>query len=1186
MIKISVNKTLSLAAILLFASLAIVLYVTVRQSKNVKEASLSVSHTEQVLFHIQKLVLLAYENETGSRGFVITGKKEFLDPLYKSENDFKKELALLQQLLNTDNNNRQQLDSISYYIKERISFSQQMVETRVKAGLPAAIKLVESGKGKFYTDKIDSLCNKLEATEIAMLQLKKSATNTRLFQLNFILYSVLLGVLILSFFFLYNIYNDIKNRRKTQKHLELLTRQINEAHDAIYIIDADRRITSWNKGAEKLFEYSSLEALGKDVNTLLQTHISEEEIAVALKEIAKNDYWSGELKRVTKSGKIIFVRSSSTTIKDAKGVITGYVSVNFDITLQKELSAQVQHLANMVEHSSDAIMSRGLDKRIISWNEGSEKTLGYSKEEAIGKTAIELGMIRFSPEKILHIEQEVFETGGWKGEEEYFRKDGSSFTGDVTANAVRNEAGEITSLLFVIKDISLRKTLEEQLRKINDDLEQKIKIRTDELIKSEKRFRLLIEHSAEGIAMTDERSNLIYRSPTGYRITGHTSDEYAIGLAHPEDLPVIQGKFAEALNHPGTPVEFISRVQHAKGYYYWCEGTLTNLLHVDGINAVVANFRDVTMRKISEQKLIASEEQFRHTLDNMLEGAQLIGFDWRYIYVNNALVKQSKYTKEELLDGRTIPELYPGVEQTALYRELEKCFSTRKATHLESEFEFPDKTKYWFELSIQPIPEGIFILSVDITDRKVAEEKRILFTSIINSSDDAIVSQSPEGNITSWNKGAEYIFGYTEQEIIGKNIRELIPDPLKQEEDLVIRKVADGEVYKHYETQRIHKDGAVIDVSLSISPIHDSNGIITGASSIARDITKQNESRRRVIESEENLKTIFENTSEGFVLLDVNGTIKALNKTATHSIIFNIEDEEIVNKNIFDFIEADRKKHLRLVIAKVLKGEHIEFDRMHEEPGKAPMWINYTFNPVINNSEVTGVCITGKDISELRRIEQERLRMQIEEQRKITHAMLKAQEKERHAIGQELHDNVNQILVSTNLILSMVKKSPERTEQIITTAMNNLNDVINENRKIAHLFVAPNLEKESLLVQLKQLAGNMLEPASANVEFINDHFKEELLNSDVKINIYRIAQEQCTNIVKYAKATSVLFEIATVNNHFIMKIADNGVGMTAGNKINGIGLQNINGRLGLFKGTSTVTTSPGEGYTLEISIPL
>jgi diguanylate cyclase (GGDEF)-like protein/PAS domain S-box-containing protein len=124
----------------------------------------------------------------------------------------------------------------------------------------------------------------------------------------------------------------------------------------------------------------------------------------------------------------------------------------------------------------------------------------------------------------------------------------------------------------------------------------------------------------------------------------------------------------------------------------------------------------------SEERLIESYRRYQNVLDQMLEGAQIIGFDWRYAYVNEEAAKQGQQSRENLI-GRTMMETYPGIEHTRLFSVLSRCMEERTSYHMENKFTFPDGNAGWFELSIQPVHEGLFILSNDITKRKLAENK-------------------------------------------------------------------------------------------------------------------------------------------------------------------------------------------------------------------------------------------------------------------------------------------------------------------------------------------------------------------------------------------------------------------------------------------------------------------------------
>src|ERR1700722_3212925 len=168
----------------------------------------------------------------------------------------------------------------------------------------------------------------------------------------------------------------------------------------------------------------------------------------------------------------------------------------------------------------------------------------------------------------------------------------------------------------------------------------------------------------------------------------------------------------------------------------------------------------------------------------------------------------------------------------------------------------------------------------DVTEREGIERSQAHLAAIVTSSDDAILSKTLEGTITSWNAGAERMFGYTAEEMIGQPILRLIPRELHIEEDRIIQQIRAGQRIEHYETMRLTKDGRRIPVSLTISPIKDAAGKIVGASKIARDITerKQAEEARRV--SEERYRILFDLGPVAVYSCDASGVIRDFNHRA------------------------------------------------------------------------------------------------------------------------------------------------------------------------------------------------------------------------------------------------------------------------------------------------------------------
>lgn len=219
---------------------------------------------------------------------------------------------------------------------------------------------------------------------------------------------------------------------------------------------------------------------------------------------------------------------------------------------------------------------------------------------------------------------------------------------------------------------------------------------------------------------------------------------------------------------------------------------------------------DLTERRRQEE-VQRDSALSRDVLDRLLEGCQVVGFDWRYLYVNDLLVAQARRPREEFL-GRTMMECYPGIEQTPMFARLQRAMRDRVVEQMENDFAHPDGARVVYDLRFVPAPQGVCVLSLDITER------RHRLAAIVHDSDDAIIGRTLDGAVTSWNRSAERMFGYAADEMIGRDVGALLPAHLKGSEAALAARLVEGERVDHFETVRQTKDGRLLDVSVTLSP--------------------------------------------------------------------------------------------------------------------------------------------------------------------------------------------------------------------------------------------------------------------------------------------------------------------------------------------------------------------------------
>ena len=275
------------------------------------------------------------------------------------------------------------------------------------------------------------------------------------------------------------------------------------------------------------------------------------------------------------------------------------------------------------------------------------------------------------------------------------------------------------------------------------------------------------------------------------------------------------------------------------------------------------------------------------------------------------------YSEQEML-GEPMLKLFPTERIDEEFFILEKIVAGEKVDHFETLRIRKDGSPVNVSVTISPICDqygriiGASKIARDITERIRLETTARRFEAIVQSTDDAIIGKSLDGIITSWNPGAEAMFGYIAEEMLGQTLCVLIPFDRPNEEELILEKLRKGEQIAHFETKRICKSGRCIDVSVNISPIRNKNGVVIGASKIARDITekKANERRLRLLSS------VFTNTHEGIVITDASATILEVNEA--FSRISGYSPEEVFGRTPEVFASSRHGPELRSSIHNAL----------------------------------------------------------------------------------------------------------------------------------------------------------------------------------------------------------------------------------------------------------------------------
>ena len=400
----------------------------------------------------------------------------------------------------------------------------------------------------------------------------------------------------------------------------------------------------------------------------------------------------------------------------------------------------------------------------------------------------------------------------------------------------------------------------------------------DALRTSEAKFRTLASYAPVGIFQSDATGRTTFVNPCWVELAGREAAEVQgqgwLQCIHPDDRErVLRHWETNRVSAGASDDEF--RFLRPDGQVLWLQGNAVPLRNEEGtVTGYIGTVIDITERKAAEAALRSKEQQLRLVTDTA--PIMLAQFDAgrRFTFVNRAYCEKRGLPAEAII-GHPIAEVVGAEAYERIAPMLDRVLAGETMSQ-EVEMDYQG-VRSWISASCVPERDaagavcGWVTSLVDITERRRAHDASRLLAAIVKSSDDAIIGKQLDGTIMSWNLGAEKLFGYTAAEIVGQSITVLIPETRRDEEPAILARVRRGESIEHYETVRRCKNGALREVSLSISPIRDEAGRVIGASKIARDITAQKQAEQELRRRESLYRGIGESIDYGIWICDAQG---------------------------------------------------------------------------------------------------------------------------------------------------------------------------------------------------------------------------------------------------------------------------------------------------------------------------
>jgi PAS domain S-box-containing protein len=855
----------------------------------------------------------------------------------------------------------------------------------------------------------------------------------------------------------------------------------------------------------------------------------------------------------------------------------------------------------LVENSVHAFFLTLSDGTVLETNNAATAMFGYTPLEF--KHLKRWHILDHTDPALLHALAEREKNGFALTEATGIRKNGERFPVEISSSIFKDVHG-VNKSSTMVSDISLRKKAEAAMQLSNE------------------RYDLVVKATKDLVWDWNLVTGEIYRSGSNLRdVYGHSSNDLIktikdwSAFIHPDDKERIKGLISYYKNSTEeTGFNFEYRFRKEDGSYVYINDKGYLIRNDDGkVIRMIGAAEDITERKQSVLAIEESEQRYKMFLEQSTEGIwrielnepmhirtpldKMLTYSYQHAHIaecNDVFAKTYGFNKAADIIGTPLNKILP---DTNPLNEgyFVKFFSQGFKVQDEISYEIDSNgNQLVFMNNMVGIVEGDYIKRAwgtqrNITGHKKAEqaladsENRL--RAIVQTDPECIKLLNSEGIILEMNPaGLAMIEADNAGQVLGRHAVDLVLPQYKDAFKQLVADVFEGRSGKLvFEINGLKGKKSFLETHCV--PLKNGVGDITALLSVTRDITESKNAQARLMASEERYRYLFNNNPASIIIWDIE-TLKIIEVNETAVDLYGYTRDEFLKLTLADLQPAgEQDKFASLYENNLYQAENMETVACRHITREGVSIIMEINRHKIKYKGKNAVLALANDITEKVQLENSLTEERQIRHQQITEAVILGQEKERTELGQELHDNINQILASTKLYIECALKDKNPRMDLIAESKILVEKAMAEIRNMSKSLLPPSLGEIGLLQALSELVENIKQVNDLNISIDWEIVDENKIGGKLKLTIFRIVQEQLNNIIKHANAKNAVIHIENTAGKIRLLVKDDGLGFNTALKRNGVGLRNISSRAEVNNGTVSVISNPGEGCELIISFP-